>query len=468
MKTLALVALLAFVKFRFFINSAMFDYLIYNQLKKNAKAGKCFHVPGHKARGDFKKKFPVADLDVTELSYSDNLFCPDGVIAAAQRDIAEIVGAKKSFILTDGSTSGVLAMLYVMSRRGNKLIVPRNSHQSVWNACRLFDVEPVIVQGECKHGVLLPPDPKEIDRLLLNDVNISGMIVTSPDYYGNIAPLDKYAEALRRNARILAVDGAHGAHLAFESEGVHAGKYADMWVDGAHKSLPVLTQGAVVSVNNEKLFSDLQEALSIFRTTSPSYPVMASVEYGFKYLKNNDKILREAKKAVADFRRKCAGLTLYPSDDWTKLCADFKPLNISSDAAARALERKKIYAELSDGRYLVFYLSPATTAKDLTKLQAALLKISKTRKLKGTYRETPPLPAYERTYSFQYALKKSCERAPLSDAVSRMSARNVCVTPPCIPVIVAGEIITAEAVDILTKAKNTVGVEDGKVWVVKK
>ncbi len=81
----------------------MYEYHIYSQLKKYARAGKSFHVPGHKARGDFKSKFPVAGLDVTELSYSDNLMCPDGVIAEAQKDLAEITGAKKSYIVTDGS-----------------------------------------------------------------------------------------------------------------------------------------------------------------------------------------------------------------------------------------------------------------------------------------------------------------------------------------------------------------------------
>ena len=65
----------------------------------------------------------------------------------------------KSYIVTGGSSSGVLTMLYVASKRGNKLIVPRNSHQSVWNACKLFGVEPVIVQGEEKDGIILPPSP---------------------------------------------------------------------------------------------------------------------------------------------------------------------------------------------------------------------------------------------------------------------------------------------------------------------
>ncbi|MDE7107652.1 MAG: hypothetical protein K2O39_04945, partial [Clostridiales bacterium] len=98
-------------------------------------------MPGHKGCGDFKSKFKDAPIDVTELSYTDNLLNPAGVIAKAQKDIAKIAGAARSYITTDGSSSGVLALAYCASKRGNKLIVFRNSHQSVWNACKLFGIE---------------------------------------------------------------------------------------------------------------------------------------------------------------------------------------------------------------------------------------------------------------------------------------------------------------------------------------
>lgn len=446
----------------------MYDYLIYSQLKKYARAEKSFHVPGHKARGDFKSKFPIAPLDVTELSYSDNLFCPSGVIDGAQKDIAEILGAKKSYILTGGSSAGVLSMIYVAAKRGNKLIVPRNSHQSVWNACKIFGIEPVIVQGKTEHGVVTPPDPELIERLIENDANISGMVVTHPDYYGNLAPLSRYSEILKKYKRLLFVDGAHGAHLAFEPESkVYSGVYADIWVDGAHKSLPVLTQGAVISVNNERLCESLEEALSIFRTTSPSYPIMASVEYGIKYLYNNKELIEIAKQAVAAFKEK-NDFKFYPSGDWTKLAIDFKPMGVSPDEVAKRLEKRGIYAELSDGRYLLFYVSPMVGASDLNKLGFALTMILRNKKIKGTFEEPPQIPENERTYSFQYALKNSRELVPLKFAAGRMCAVNAGITPPCIPVIVAGELITDAAIKTLSAAKNTFGITDGNVWVVKK
>lgn len=446
----------------------MYDYLIYSQLKNYSDTEKTFHVPGHKSAGDFAKKFPIAPLDVTELSYSDNLQCPTGIIAEAQRDIAEILGAKRSFLLTDGSSSGVMTMLFAAARRGNKLIVPRGCHQSVWNACRILGIEPVVVQGGTRKGILLPPNPSQLDRLLVNDVNIAGMIVTHPDYYGNFAPLSEYSEILKRHGRLLIVDGAHGSHLAFEPDKRgYAGVYADMWVDGAHKSLPTLTQGAILNVNNDALIPAVEEGLNIFRTTSPSYPVMASVEYGVKYLKNNLKILEQAKQAAKNFVNGLPEFTFYQSDDWTKVALDCKPLGISSDKLEESLEKKGIYAELSDGRYLLFYLSPMVTAYDLNTLKAILVKAASDKKLLGTYVHRSAIPEGERTYSYLYAFKSDTEYIPLLSSAGRMSARNVGITPPCVPVIIAGEIITEAQIQTLAASQNTYGLKDGEIRVVK-
>lgn len=445
-----------------------YKYHIYSVLKKYAGLNKRFHVPGHKARGDFKSKFPVAAYDITELSYSDNLACPQNIIAAAQKDLAEIVGAKRSYILTDGSSAGVLASVCAAAKRGGKIIVPRNSHLSVWNACKLWGLEPVIVQGKEEEGLMTHPDPALIEELVTNDVTISCMVVTSPDYYGRVAPLKEYAEILHRNGRYLIVDGAHGAHLCFEEgrEG-HASNYADIWVDGAHKTLPTLTQGALVSANCAELIPSLEEHLLTFRTTSPSYPIMVSVEYGFKYPKNNPKILEAAKSAVAAFRETCP-VGLLPVDDWTKVVADFSTVGVSADKACKFLEKKGIYSELSDGRYVLFYCSPQTAPADLKALHSALTAVVNNKKLKGTYKPRMCVPSGDRTYSFQYAIKRTRELIPLENAIGRMCAVNAGVAPPCTAVLAAGEIVSKQAAEILLSASTTFGLVDGKIWVVKK
>ena len=445
----------------------MFDYCIYNQLKKGTKATKSFHMPGHKASGDFKKKFQDAVLDVTELSYSDNLHCPTGAIKKAQADLAKILKAQKTYITTDGSSSGVMALVYSASKKGNKLIVFRNSHQSVWNACRLFGVEPLIVQSKEKDGVLQPPDCEIIERLIANDPHIAGVLATSPDYYGNIAPLEKYSEIVKKHGRLLLVDEAHGAYLAFGHSG-YAGLYADAWVDGAHKTLSTLSQGAVVSVNNEELILAIEEALSIFRTTSPSYPIMASVEYGIKSVANRPKIIKEAKSAIEKFKKEETKLTFYKNDDWTKLLVDFRPLSMNPELVLKALENKGVFAEFTDGRYILFYLSVNTTQKELKKLRKVLHSITSDKRLRRTYHEKPEIPVGERSYSFLYALKKQHEWVELEKCAGRMCAQNVGVTPPCIPLAVTGEIITEETIKILLQSQHNFGMRNGMICVVKK
>ncbi|MDE7439024.1 MAG: aminotransferase class I/II-fold pyridoxal phosphate-dependent enzyme [Clostridia bacterium] len=445
----------------------MYDYCIYTQLKRNAKACKSFHMPGHKASGDFKSKFKDAPLDVTELSYTDNLHCPDGAIAKAQKDIAKILGAEKSYITTDGSSSGVLSLVYCASKRGNKLIVFRNSHQSIWNACKLFGIEPLIVQGAERDGVLQPPDADTIERLVSNDPNIAGVLATSPDYYGNIAPLAGYRDILKKYNRLLLVDEAHGAHLAFGDSG-YAGLYADMWVDGAHKTLATLTQGAIVSVNNEDLIPVAEDALSMFRTTSPSFPIMASVEYGVKSIANKITVLTRAKQIVEQFKAESPEFTFYQNDDWTKLLIDFKPFGVSPKLALQRLEKKGIFAEFADGRYILFYLSPMIKEGDLANLKKHLLAVVGNKKLQGTYVEKPEIPESERSYSFQYALKRQSEWIDLEKAVGRMCAKNAGLAPPCIPLVVIGEMITNATVKALSQAKSTFGLNNGKICVVKK
>mgnify|MGYP005763989405 FL=1 len=446
----------------------MSEYRIYDSIKKGKKHVS-FHTPGHKGGGALAAFCPACRGDVTELSFTDDLGSPSGAIAAAQSDVAMIAGAKRAYFTTDGSTSGVFAMLWALKGRGGKIIVPRNSHKSVWNACRLLGFEPVIVQGEENEGVLTPPDPAQIVSLLAADEDICGMIAVSPDYYGNIAPLEKYAEILHAYRRVLAVDGAHGAHLAFgEDKKLYAGAHADMWVDGAHKSLPTLTQGAAVFLNNLSLEEGLTEGLSVFRTTSPSFPVMASVEFGYKYTAAHIAQIARVKGLALSFKAKFPDLTFYPSGDWSKLCLDCAPLTIDSRKLGERLEKSGIYAEFADGRYLVFYLSPSTAAAHFKKLASALVRALKVKKLRGTYFARKKMPVPARTYSFLYALGQPSEYIPVGESAGRMSACNAGLMPPCVPLVAAGEMISEAEARALKNAAHTFGLSDGRIKVVKK
>ena len=257
------------------------------------------HMPGHKGSRAFALFGSAAAYDITELPFSDCLESPSGIIARAQTDIADILGARRSHILTDGSTCGIYAMLWAVRGRGAKLIASRDSHKSVFSACAVLGIEPLLLRGGEKEGILLPPSAADIETALQKERDVCAVLVTSPDYYGNVADLAGIAAACRRHGKPLLVDGAHGAYLRFDPDeaDAYAGKYADLWVDGSHKTMPTLTQGALLNVGaaaDDALAAGAAAGLQLFRTTSPSYLVMASVEYGVKYLEENGAALIDA------------------------------------------------------------------------------------------------------------------------------------------------------------------------------
>ena len=162
---------------------------IYQMLAKNARKKYIpFHMPGHKA----------GKWDITELVYSDNLASPHGCIAQAERDIAQILGAHKSFILTDGSTSGVFSMLYAAKLLGvQKIALFDNAHKSVWNGCKLTGITPLVCAQKSGRIPKMPTMSEiKADYAELLEA-ADALFITSPDYYGNVADLAEMRRVLR-------------------------------------------------------------------------------------------------------------------------------------------------------------------------------------------------------------------------------------------------------------------------------
>lgn len=320
---------------------------IAEMLRSQKKPHISFHTPGHKRAG----------WDITELGYSDNLYSPHGVIAAAERDAAEILKAERSFFLTDGSTAGVFSALWCAKEGGaRRIALPAFSHPSAFHACLAIGLEVVAVPQNFFRGIPVQPP---IEALAAALGQADALFLTSPDYYGNFPPLSEAKELCAREKKPLLIDGAHGSHLHFCP--LYAGNFADVWVDGVHKSLPAPTQGAVVSAKTEEWGERLKRAVRLFRTTSPSYPILAGVEYAVKYPRNED-----IENRIFALK---ARMKAYPNADWSKMLI---PFGSFSSAARAALERKGIYPEFDDGNYLLFYFSPATKPRELKKLERAL------------------------------------------------------------------------------------------------
>ena len=401
-----------------------------------------FHTPGHK----------IGTEDITELAFSDNLSCPKGCILEAEREIAARLHAEKSSLLTDGSTAGVLSMLYAAKTLGAKTVFAcEESHKSLFNGAKALGLELLLYPRFYRDGI--PYEPSFEELVLSHGAFLEradAVFLTTPDYYGNISDLEGFGKHCKATGKLLLIDGAHGGHLHFE-RALHASSVADMWVDGVHKSLPAFTQGAVVSAADERTAEALRMGVDIFRTTSPSYPIMASVEYAVKYPRN-EKLERAVKAYQAEEGR------VYRNADWTKLCAR---LGKNAFLAEKELQAEGIYPEFCDGDTILFYLSPATKFSAWKKLKARLAKLFVKYPLEREEKERQSTPA---PVVFE---KNEGEWIALSQAAGRVCAGNCGLFPPCTPLVRAGDIITEEKLALLQSADNVFGLKEGKVLVYK-
>ena len=97
-----------------------------------------FTTPSH-GQGDFVAPSSLKLLghkfftcDYSEIEGFDNLSNPIGIIRTSQVEAARIYGAKSTFFLTNGSTSGIVASMFALLNRCDKVLIARNCHKSVY------------------------------------------------------------------------------------------------------------------------------------------------------------------------------------------------------------------------------------------------------------------------------------------------------------------------------------------------
>lgn len=436
---------------------------IYDCLKDYARSAKLrLHMPGHKGRGGGLLK-SIYRFDVTELDVTDNLACPNGAIMLAENDLQKLTGAKKSYILTGGSTLGIFAMLYAVKGMGKKIIVQKNSHKSVFNALNLFGIEPIFLNQRISDG-LVGPVLDNLPELCDNDV--IGALLTSPDYFGRVLDLRYAAKVLREKNKVLLVDGAHGAHLKFTQPELYCGFFANAWVDGAHKTLKTLTQGALLNANDLSLSDGLREGLNVFASSSPSFLIAGSVEDGVKsFSELNPQVFLRFKRArnyvEANLKK---DYRIIDSCDKLKLCLDLRGRADAAELGA-FLEKRGIFPELAEGRFVIFILSPEFSALSARKLTGALNSFDRFKSsepIKDEQSDICPV----RAMPYFNAANAEYEYVDLSSAKGRIAAGNAGLFPPCFPLITCGEVYDNRVIAELL-SKSTFGIENGKVKVVK-
>lgn len=441
-----------------------------------------FHMPGHKLGKGLPEEFVrnIHLMDVTEIPGTDNLHYPEGPIDEAQKLAARAFGADETFFLVNGSTVGIHAMIMALCNPGDKLIVARDCHKSAINGMMLAGVKPVYIKPQFNScfGISAAVLPSDIETALLQNPDAQGVFITRPNYYGICSDIEAIAKIVHSHGKVLAVDEAHGAHLAFDS-GLPVSAMqacADICVQSAHKTLPAFTQGSYLHVNRGRIdVEKLKWHLRLLQTTSPSYIIMASLDIARAIMENSGhELIRQLKQFYLYFYEKLKGsarLVLLDHSalengtlDWTRMVVNVKGLGKTGYDIDKILRTNfNIQVEMSDLYNIVCITTVSDSMDDFKKLTAALLEIDreliKQKPLADIYSKQPDIPAMQ--IDFRDVLGREGISVCLKDAAGHVCLDMITPYPPGIPAICPGEIVSEEIVEYLYAIINSGGTVTG-------
>lgn len=432
------------------------------------------HMPGHKRNTDFAQYLEVlgAEYDVTEIYGMDDLHSADGILKSCMENAKRLWKSNNSFFMVNGSTGGILAGIRSCTNYGDKILVARNCHKSVYNAIEICGLNPIYIMPEVseKLPIYTSINPDKIKSIVEENPDIKLIVITSPTYEGVISDIRSISRISHSFNIPLMVDEAHGSHLDlsryFQGGAIQGG--ADIVVQSMHKTLPCLTQTAILHLNSNLVsLSKLKRQLEIFQTSSPSYLFMSAMDCCVELIRNK-KLFQQWNEKLEFFREKVKGLknlqilnytyydNLYAFDN-SKIVISTTNTNMNGNILMCMLREKfNIELEMCSGDYAIAMTSMADKTENYIRLAEALCEIDKNicyTKRENLCTTITEIPQF--AISPLEVQSKKGEAVKLSNAVGSISAEYVWIYPPGIPVIAMGEIISAETVTILENAKNT-------------
>ena len=442
-----------------------------------------FHVPGHKRGKGVDKEFfnfmgeAPFSIDVTIFKMVDGLHHPKSCIKEAQELLADAYGVKHSFFAVNGTSGAIQAMIMSVIKAGEKILVPRNVHKSVSAGIILSGSEPVYMNPEIDEnlGIALGVKPQTVENMLKQDPDIAAVLLINPTYYGVATDLKKIADIVHSYDIPLIVDEAHGPHLHFHDElpvsAVDAG--ADICTQSTHKILGSMTQMSVIHVNSDRVnVEKVKQILSLLHTTSPSYPLMASLDCARRQIATQgQELLTRTIELAKYFRREanripgiyCFGEELVGKEgffafDPTKITISAKELGLKGgELESLLVDDYNIQMELSDYYNTLGLVTIGDTEESIDRLLEALRDISKRFFGKGKtleknnikLPETPELVLMPRE-----AFYSEKNKVPFKESVGKISGEMIMAYPPGIPIIIAGERISQDIIDHIEELKE--------------
>ena len=466
---------------------------IFDKLKNyNDSDYYAFHMPGHKRNLDLMDGTSPYRIDITEIDGFDDLHHAEGILKEAQERAAEVYHADETHFLVNGSTVGILSAILGTTEKGDSILVARNCHKSVYHAIYLNELDPVYLypKFDTELGLSTEIDAADVQKALEEHPGIRAVMIVSPTYDGVVSDIEKIAEIVHEAGCLLIVDEAHGAHFGFDPYfPKSANMYgADLVINSLHKTLPALTQTALLHVNGERVNRrKVKRYLDMLQTSSPSYILMASIDACIHLLEQTQMqkcgIFKEYAAHIDNLREELKTLKYLKiirtenTDryDWSKFVISVKHAPMSShELYERLLRDYHLQMEMLAGTYVLAMTTIGDTQEGLDRLRDALLAIDAEidAKLKsGSGQEQKPMqmtdtdlplsgrqPSLEKVWTIAEAVKcrdvvpsrkGKIETCSFADSAGHISLEYAYLYPPGSPLIVPGERITQEAVEIL-------------------
>ena len=445
-----------------------------------------FHMPGHKRNLDLMDGTSPYRIDITEIDGFDDLHHAEGILRDAQERAARVYQADETHFLVNGSTVGIISAILGTTEKGDSILVARNCHKSVYHAIYLNELDPVYLypKFDTEQGLSTEIDAADVQKALEEHPKIRAVMIVSPTYDGVVSDIEKIAEIVHAKGCPLIVDEAHGAHFGFDpyfpkSANIYG---ADLVINSLHKTLPALTQTALLHVNGNMVNRrKVKQYLDMLQTSSPSYILMASIDACIGMLEETLETQSDARsdykyknifseyanriEALRKDLKRLKYLKIIQTDntdryDRSKFVISVKHAPMSSHELYEILlHRYHLQMEMLAGTYVLAMTTVGDTQEGLDRLRDALLEIDKeidTRQGRPAAIETDlPLsgrqPALEKVWTIAEAVNRrdKIQKRSFEDSIGCISVEYAYLYPPGSPLIVPGERITKEAVEIL-------------------
>ncbi len=398
-------------------------------------------MPGHKRNRDFG--ITGAEIDITEIEGFDNLHNAEDILLELEKRTSKIFCSKKSILSVNGSTCCILAAISAVCNKGDTIIIARNCHKSVYNACFINELNIVYIEPDyiSEFGIYTNITQDTVDKAIENNPKAKAVVITSPTYEGIISEIKTDIPVI--------IDSAHGSHFGF-ADFLPKRTEGDIVINSLHKTLPSLTQTAVIHINNEKYIGSVKKYMDIFESSSPSYILLASIEKCVDFLGNSNNSFHSYKNRLFKFYnklRKLKNIKVLKNDDPTRIIISAN--GYSGSELSEHLRNNGIEAEGFGLNYVILISTVCDTEPGFDILINALNCLEE-RKCVTIDIDKITLP--QKIYN-PWEINQTKE-TEFNHSVEKISGEYVFAYPPGVPIIAPGELIDENTVHYINMLIN--------------